>query len=162
MTTTSGAAATAAPLHADSQVQGHRRFSMRNPGVTLSTLWIFVMFNYLYCDLLGLMDSGSLKQYLTGHVNGLDVTQGFLLGAAVLMEIPIAMIVLSRVLKPKASRRANIAAGAFMTVVQIASLFVGSLTMFYAFFSVIEIACTSFIVWYAWNWRVSEVHPAAG
>ena len=88
------------------------------------------MFNYLYCDLLGLMDSGSLKQYLTGHVNGLDVTQGFLLGAAVLMEIPMAMIVLSRVLKPKTSRRANIAAGVFMTVVQIASLFVGGLTMF--------------------------------
>ena len=73
------------------------------------------------------MDSGSLKQYLTGHVNGIDVTQGVPLGAAALMEIPIAMIVLSRVLKPKTNRRANIAAGAFMMVVQIASLFVGSL-----------------------------------
>ncbi|MFI5098948.1 MAG: DUF6326 family protein [Actinomycetes bacterium] len=161
MTTTSSASASA-PIHADARVQEHRLFGMRNPGATLSTLWIFVMFNYLYCDLLGLMDSGSLKQYLTGHVNGIDVTQGFLLGAAVLMEIPIAMIVLSRVLKPKTNRRANIAAGAFMTVVQIASLFVGSLTMFYAFFSVIEIACTAFIVWYAWTWHVSEVHPATG
>ena len=159
MTTTSSAP-TIAPVDADVRVQGHRHFSMRNPGVTLSTLWIFVMLNYLYCDLLGFMDSGMLKQYLTGHVSGLDVTQGFLLGAAVLMEIPIAMVVLSRVLKPKTSRRANIAAGAFMTVVQIASLFVGSLTMYYAFFSAIEIACTSFIVWYAWRWRVSEVHPA--
>jgi hypothetical protein len=158
MTTTSSASATA-PIHADARVQGHRRFTMRNPGVTLSTLWIFVMFNYLYCDLLGLMDSGSLKQYLTGHVNGLDVTQGFLLGAAVLMEIPIAMIVLSRVLKPRTNRRANIAAGAFMTLVQIGSLFVGSLTVFYAFFSVIEVACTSFVVWCAWQWRASEVHP---
>jgi hypothetical protein len=152
--TATSSASTTAPIHADARVQ------VRDRGVTLSTLWIFVMFNYLYCDLLGLMDSGSLKQYLTGHVNGLDVTQGFLLGAAVLMEIPIAMIVLSRVLKSKTSRRANIAAGAFMTAVQIASLFVGGLTMFYAFFSVVEIACTSFIAWYAWTWRVSEVHPA--
>lgn len=161
MTTTS-TASTSASTHADERVQGHRSLSMRNPGVTLSTLWIFVMFNYLYCDLLGLIDSRSLKQYLTGHINGIDVTQGFLLGSAVLMEIPIAMIVLSRVLKPKANRRANVAAGSVMTVVQIASLFVGGLTMYYAFFSVVEIACTSFIVWYAWKWRVSEVRPPTG
>ena len=74
----------------------------------------------------------------------------------------VAMIVLSRLLKPKTSRRANIAAGAFMTLVQIGSLFVGGLTVFYAFFSVIEIACTSFIVWYAWLWRASEGHPTTG
>ncbi len=158
--TTTATASTTRPVHADERGQGHRSFGMRNPGVTLSTLWVFVMFNYLYCDLLGLMDSRFLKEYLTGHVNGMDVTQGFLLGAAVLMEIPIAMIVLSRVLKPRTSRRANIAAGSVMTVVQIASLFVGGLTMYYAFFSVVEIACTSFIVWYAWRWRVPEVRAA--
>ncbi len=59
--------------------------------VILATLWIFVMFNYLYCDVMSLMDPWSLKQYLAGNVGGVQITQGLLLGAAILMEIPIAM-----------------------------------------------------------------------
>jgi hypothetical protein len=63
-----------------------------------STLWIFVTLNYLYCDVMGLMDPDLLKQYLTGSVNGMDINAGFLLGAAILMEIPIGLVLLSRIL----------------------------------------------------------------
>lgn len=128
--------------------------------VLLSTLWIFVMFNYLYCDVVGLMDPVLLKQYITGNVGGIQITHGFLLGASILMEIPIAMIVLSRVLKYKSNRIVNIIAGTIMTAVQISSLFVGSSpTMYYIFFSIIEISCTAFIVWYAWQWTKPESNP---
>lgn len=121
--------------------------------VKLSTLWIFVMLNYLYCDVVTLFDSGVLKELMTGIVGGIHFTQGFLLGAAILMEIPIAMVLLSRVLKYRANRWTNITAGAIMTVVQLSSLFFGtSPTPYYLFFSIIEVACTSFIVWYAWKW----------
>jgi hypothetical protein len=120
--------------------------------VLLSTLWIFVMFNYLYCDVVGLMDSNLLKQFMTGNAGGMQITQEFLLGASILMEIPMAMIVLSRILKYRANLWANIIAGAIMTAVQILSLFVGTPTMYYIFFSIIEISCTAFIVWYAWKW----------
>lgn len=121
-------------------------------GTKLSTLWIFVMFNYLYCDIVSLMDSRLLKQYLAGNVDGLALTPSFLLSAAALMQIPIWMIVLSRLAKPKTSRWLNIAAGTIMTIVQAATLFAGTPAMYYAFFSTIEIACTSLIVWYAWKW----------
>ncbi len=127
--------------------------TFQDMGAKLSTLWIFVMFNYLYCDIVGLMDSALLRQYLTGEVDGLQVTEGFLLGASALMQIPIWMIVLSRLTKPRTSRRLNIAAGAVMTAVQSATLFLGTPTMYYVFFSVIEIATTCFIVWLAWRWR---------
>jgi hypothetical protein len=119
----------------------------------LSTLWIFAALNYLYCDVIGLMDPEMLRQYLTGNINGLELTPGFLLGAAILIEIPISMVLLSRVLKYRANRWANIAAGTVMTAVQSATLFVGVPAPYYLFFSVIEIATTVFIVWYAWNWR---------
>ncbi len=123
---------------------------MKNKKVMLSTLWIFVTLNYLYCDLITLMDSKLLQQIMTGNIDGLNLTEGFLLGASILMEIPIAMVLLSRVLGYKANRLANIIAGTIMTVVQISSLFFGSApTMYYIFFSIIEIACTSFIVWYS-------------
>lgn len=126
--------------------------SQRHKKMMLSTLWIFVTLNYLYCDVLGLTDHEQLKQYLTGTVNGLDMTQGFLLGAAILMEIPIAMVLLARVLRYRANRWANVVAGALMTAVQVVTLFVGSATVYYVFFSVVEIATTAFIAWYAWTW----------
>ena len=119
----------------------------------LSTLWIFVALNYLYCDIVSLMDPELLPQYLRGNVNGLELTPGFLLGAAILVEIFIAMVLLSRVLPYRANRWANIAAGTIMTAVQSATLFVGVPAPYYLFFSVIEIATTVVIVWFAWNWR---------
>ncbi len=64
------------------------------------------------------------------------------------------MIVLSRVAKPRTSRWLNIVAGAVMTLIQSATLLVGTPAMYYVSFSVIEIACTSLIVWTAWRWRV--------
>ena len=120
------------------------------------------MFNYLYCDIMAFMDTRLLNEYLTGTVNGLAITPGFLLGGAVLMQIPISMIVLSRVLKVRPNRWANIVAGSLMTAVQLTTLLVARPTTYYVFFSTIEIAVTSFIVWYAWKWRVSEAEPTPG
>lgn len=121
--------------------------------VILSTLWIFVMFNYTYCDILGLMDSSLLKQYLTGIVEGLEITENFLFAGAFLMEIPIAMILLSRILNYKANRWANIVAATIKTIAMILTMFVGTPTLYYAFFGTIEIATTIFIIYYAWNWK---------
>ena len=121
--------------------------------VILSTLWLFALLNYLYCDLLSLMDSNLLNQYLTGTINGIQLTQGFLLGASILMEIPIAMILFSRLLKYQANRLANIIAGTIMTLVQIVTLLMGSSTIYYWFFSIIEIATTASIIGIAWKWK---------
>ena len=120
--------------------------------IRLSTLWVFATLNYLYCDVLTLMDPAKLRQFLAGRVGGMDFTQGVLLASGVLMEIPIAMILLSRLLKYRTNRVANLGAGLSMTAVQIATLFMGSATAYYWFFSIVEIGCTSMIVWYAWNW----------
>ena len=123
----------------------------------LSVLWIFVTLNYLYCDVAGLMDRSQLSQYLAGRINGLDVSQGFLLASGILVEIPIAMVLLSRVLNHRANRVANIVAASVMTVVQIATLFVGTPRSYYIFFSIIEIACTAYIVLTAWKWSESTL-----
>ena len=115
------------------------------------------MFNYLYCDVIALMNPSLLRQFLAGNLGFVQVSQGFLLGSAILMEIPISMVLLSRVLNYRANRWANIVAGAFMTVVQFASLFFGSApTPYYVFFSILEIGCTALIVWFAWKWSPSE------
>lgn len=122
----------------------------------LSTLWIFATLNYLYCDVVILMDPGLLRQYIAGNLGGIQISQGFLLGAAVLVEIPISMVLLSRILKYRANRWANMVAGIVMTAVQLLSLLVKTPALYYLFFSVIEITCTAVIVWYAWRWSADE------
>lgn len=122
----------------------------------LSALWVFVMFNYLYADVMGLMDPILLKQFLKGQVDSLPITQEFLFAAAILMEIPIAMTILSRVLKYRANRWANIVAGSLKTLVVLGSLFIGKVTLYYVFFSTIEMACTALIVGLAWKWAPPE------
>jgi len=124
--------------------------------VRLSTLWLFATLNYLYCDVVTVMDPQKLKQFIAGTVGGMGITPGFLLGAGVLVEIPIAMVLLSRVLKYRFNRWTNIIAGIIMTVVQILTLLPSAPTIYYTFFSIIEIASTSLIVWYAWKWANRE------
>ncbi len=132
---------------------------MKDMKTRLSMLWVFAMFNYLYADVVTLMDPASLREILTGQVGSMQITQGFLLGAAVLMETAIAMVLLSRILAYGVNRWANIVVGVIHTVAVAASVFAGGTTpaLYYLFFAIIEIACTVLIVWYAWTWK-----PASG
>jgi hypothetical protein len=133
----------------------------RDRRVVLSTLWIFAVLNYLYADVFGLFFNPSLQpdewsDLLAGNVDGMEVTQGFVLTFAVLMETAIAMVVLARLLPYRANRWVNVAVGAFHTALVAWSLTGGAVNLFYGFFATIEIACTVFIVWYAWRWAGAD------
>ena len=125
-----------------------------NPKVFLSTLWVFALVNYIYCDVISIMNPEDIKNIISGNVGVIHITPAFLLGASILMEIPMAMILFSRILNFGINRWMNIISGIIMTAVQISSLFTGTKpTPHYIFFSAIEIASTLFIIWYAWRWR---------
>jgi TRAP-type C4-dicarboxylate transport system permease small subunit len=96
---------------------------------------------------------------MTGYMGSVHITQEFLFGGAILMETAIVMVLLSRVLSYKANRWANIIAGALHTVVVFASIVGTPPAPYYLFHGVIEIACTAFIVWYAWKWVNPQVQP---
>lgn len=117
--------------------------------VLLSSLWLFAMLTYTYGDVVTLMDP--IKH------GSIELTEGFLLGGSIYMMIPISMVLLSRILKYRANRLASVIAGTIMTITLTLTLFVAVPTMYYAFFTVIEIACTALIVWYAWTWRNPEI-----
>ncbi|HLF33945.1 MAG TPA: DUF6326 family protein [Cyclobacteriaceae bacterium] len=125
---------------------------MRDMKVRLSMLWLFAMLNYTYGDVVTLMDP-------VKH-GSIQLTEGFLLGASVFMEIPIVMFLLSRLLKYRVNRWANIVAGSIMTVALILTLIVAVPTTYYVFFSAIEITSTALIVWYAWRWSNTEAGSA--
>ena len=64
----------------------------------LSTLWIFVMFNYIYADLAPMIFNAAAQKGAT------RMTEGLVLGFAVFIESAIAMVLLSRVLMYRANR----------------------------------------------------------
>jgi hypothetical protein len=128
----------------------------------LSLFWIFALLNYLYADVLALWDIvGSLNVADAPHPH---LPPWALAGSAVLMEIPIAMIVVCRLLPFRANRLANIIAGTILTLVNGFLTFVPPLVGWgrppalpeYLFFATIETVCTSVIVWQAWTWSGVE------
>lgn len=124
--------------------------------IMLSTLWIFLTVNYIFCDVFTLFYAPNLNQFLKGFAGGMELTQGFLLTFAIIMEFAMVMIVLSRVLRYSLNRWFNIIGGIAFTLIQSGTLLSGDFTMHYFFFSLIEIATTLYIGWLAWNWRNLE------
>ena len=128
-----------------------KTIEIRDMKSILSALWLFAMLTYTYGDVVTLMDP--IKH------GSMQMTDGFLLGGSIYMMIPITMVLLSRLLKYRASRWTSIIAGTIMTITLTLTLFVAVPTMYYAFFTVIEIACTALIVGLAWKWRKPEIQP---
>lgn len=118
----------------------------------LSTLWIFIMFNIVMADIIGNMEPGALTAMMTGDV-GFTVTSELMLVFAMIQEVPIAMIVLSRMLKYRVNRKANIFAGVLTIVYVIAG---GEAILSYYFFATMEVLCALLIIWYAWNWSEEQ------
>jgi len=131
---------------------------MHNTKERLSLLWIFALLNYLYADVVALFA-------IAGTGNSFEPLSPLaLLGAAVLMEIPIAMILACRLLPFRANRLANIVAGAILTLINAFLTFVPPLAGWgkppafpeYVFFATIETMATSVIIWQAWTWAGAE------
>jgi hypothetical protein len=131
---------------------------MRDIKERLSLLWILALLNYLYADVLALWAiPGSPGD--TPHFG-----QWVLAPSAVLMEIPIAMILASRLLPFRANRLANLVAASLETLVNGFLTFIPPLVGWgrppalpeYLFFATIETVCTVYIVWLAWNWSEAK------
>ena len=121
--------------------------------VVLSSLWIVVMINMLKADILSLFIPGSMDEVArTAASTGATVPQ-LMLGAAVIGQLAIAMIILSRVLKYGINRWVNI----LVAIVIIAYIWVGMVSYpHYIFIASVETLCLLLIVWFAWKWRNVE------
>src|SRR5215831_16923223 len=125
----------------------------------LSLLWIFALLNYLYADVVALFAiAGSREPFQ-------PLPPWALMGSAVLMEIPVAMILACRLLPFGENGLGIIIAGGLLTLVNGFLTFVAPLLGMgrppafaeYLFFATIETVCTSIIIWLAWTWSRVEV-----
>ena len=124
-----------------------RIFASVDRRIVLSMLWVFVVFNYLYADIVILIFRPGAYQSMAGRMPA-----SVAVIATLLMEVLLVAALLSRVLEQAANRWFNIIAGI------IGTLFVGATLgpkapLVYWILSSIEIACTLFIAWYSWTWR---------
>jgi hypothetical protein len=142
--------------HQDHSKQGEMKMNSIkkiDTKVLLSTLWIVVMINMLKADILSLNIPGAAEEVATTSASaGVSISQLMLVGA-IMGNLSIAMIVLSRVLKYGLNRWVNIIVG----VVTIAYIWGGMASdPHYLFIATVETLCLVLIVWFAWTWRNVE------
>jgi hypothetical protein len=128
-----------------------KTIKMEDMKAKLSTLWIVVMFCLLSADVLSLYIPGAHEEM--AEFAGKTPIPQLMLGGAVMMAIPIAMIFLSRILKHRANRWTNIIAAAITIVYVVGG---GSTYPHYIFLAAIEVLAMLLIVWYAWKWPKEE------
>jgi hypothetical protein len=121
--------------------------------VLLSTLWIVVMLNMLKADILSLFIPGAAEEVArTSASAGASIPQLMLVGA-IMGQLGIAMIILSRVLKYGINRWVNIV----VSVVTIAYIWGGMASYpHYIFIASVETLCLLLIAWFAARWRNVE------
>ena len=125
-----------------------------DPKVKLSLLWIFVVLNMAYADILSLMDPTSpIREVMAGA----PLPAGGLMAGAIVMETSIAMIILSWVLNYKVNRWVTIIIGAF----NILAVVTGGHGLYYVFFATVEVAFMLLIIWFSWKWKPA-IEPSTG
>ncbi|ABW31025.1 DUF6326 family protein [Acaryochloris marina] len=116
----------------------------------LSTLWLLFLLNIIFRDIHEFVEPGFVEEIMTGTLNGNPIQEHMLLLGGVMLEIPISMILLSRLLPYRANRWANI----IIAVLYISLVIVtGSTDLDDTFHLIVEVTALSFIIWSAVRWR---------
>lgn len=124
----------------------NQKLSILEMKTRLSTLWIFTLLNVIFRDIHEFVRPGFLEELMTG----VQVTDEFMLVSGIMLEIPIVMVILSRVLAYRVNRWANI----IVAVCAIGLILINNTApdLDNIFFAAVEIVSLVLIVWYAWKW----------
>ena len=85
-----------------------KNIASTNKKALLSTLWIFVLLNIIFRDLHDFFRAGMIEEIISGT----PVSEQMMLIGGIMVEIPILMVLLSRILPYRINRWANIIIGA--------------------------------------------------
>lgn len=120
--------------------------------IKLAGLWASTMFCYIYGDYFELYVPGKLSSMLKGEMVPLGpVTQGILVGTAIMLAVQCVMVFLSLALKPAINKWLNVVFGLVFALI-VALVISQSGWLFYQMLGVVEIALLLGIVWQAWHW----------
>jgi len=126
-------------------MNSNKKISEADIRTRFSILWIVVMLNMIFADILTLFIPEFLQNFVSG-TTPFPITQQVMLVMAIIIEIPIIMILLSQILKPKTNYWTNIIASIITIIFVVGG---GSLIPHYIFFATIEVICLAMIIRYA-------------
>ncbi len=118
--------------------------------VTLSTLWVFVMFCIAYADIIGFIEPGTLENIINGNT-GFVLTPALILIFSLFQAIPIVMILVSRWFRRDVNRWLNIVASVLTLLYVLGGGNWESIS--YPVFAALEGIALLGIIWLAWTWR---------
>ena len=114
------------------------------PQALLSSLWIFVLFNMILRDLHEFPTEGYIEEMM-----GLHLSEESMLFFAFIVEIPILMVILPRILNEKANKWMNLIAVVFSSLGILYTLPTGHLDEY--FFALMNLGAFILIIRTAWN-----------
>ena len=113
------------------------------------TLWVFIVINMAYADILSLMDSTSpIRQIM----NGKKLPGGGLILGSILMETGIVMILFSKILPYNIGKWLNI----FFALINILAVLNGGHGSYYYIFASIEMIALIFIIILSIKWKTLD------
>jgi hypothetical protein len=124
---------------------------MEETRIKLSALWASLMLTYLLGDVLRIFSG----DFVAGEVSGMQISQGLMLGMAILMVIPIVMVCLSLTLKHTLNRWANIILPIFFFVFNAIGLPTYP-SLYDQFLIVVGLVFSVLTVWIAWRWKKKD------
>ena len=115
-----------------------------NPRVLISTLWVVILFNMILRDLHEFPTEGYIENMMTLHLS-----DELMLLFAFIVELPILMILLSRILHNRANKWANTVAALFSIIGTLYTLPTGQLDEY--FFAIINTVALFLILSTVWK-----------
>jgi len=121
-----------------------------------SVLWLLWLVTDLSTGMLLLMEPDVIDEIRAGELLGMEIGPEMLLLGAVIYLIPLLMVILSLSLKGSTNRWTNLILGAvyvFLGLGEIIEYLVAPLAAHRILMSLVKIAFSALIVWYAWKWK---------
>jgi bacteriorhodopsin len=126
--------------------------------IVLSALWIAMLFVFAYVDIFGFLRADVLQAALDGKVatTGFEVNQMFLTATLLYIAVPVLMLVLSLLLRPRINRILNVV----VSLIYIVTIIVAALGEDWAYHlvgSANEVVILAVIAGTAWKWPSEAV-----
>ena len=135
----------------DQAVSPDQRIDRLEKRALISALWVLVLLNFIFRDLHEIMKAEVLADAMNGIYQGQEITEALFLLGGIMIEVPIAMVLMAWVLPLRAARWANVIVAPLFALTLIG--LPGDLDDY--FHVAVMLIALTVVVWKAWTWERS-------
>ncbi len=124
---------------------------MKDINIKLSAIWVSRMLIGFLGDVTRFFEPGMMEQILVGEIDGMEITNEFLLISSIVMALPIIMVFLSLVLKDRENQKVNIGVAILILIIGLLRLFPYN-SAYAVFLTILGIGFNILTIGYSWKW----------